>query len=129
MRSQISAQFKTPPHPPPPLANGPRPRLRRLASLPPSQPPNPPISPSPRISSFAFHLSAFFRHSHLVIRYLSQDTFAPTALSALGEITITCDRSSFDAASSIPWLTSPRMVRGARFATTTICRPTRSAAW
>ena len=54
---------------------------------------------------------------------LTQLTFAPGEMSAIGVSTMTCERSSFDAAKSMPWLVSPRMVRGARFFTTTIDLP------
>ena len=46
------------------------------------------------------------------------------ATASLGVTTITFPLSVSVAASSIPWLTCPRIWRGARFTTTTICLPT-----
>ena len=48
---------------------------------------------------------------------------------AAGVTTMTFCVSASVAASSMPLLTSPRIWRGARLATTTICLPTRSSGW
>ena len=55
---------------------------------------------------------------------IPQLTFAPGATFSVGETTMTRPVPGSVAASNIPLLISPRIWRGARFATTTICFPT-----
>jgi hypothetical protein len=56
-----------------------------------------------------------------------QETVAPGGTGCAVVSSTTCERSGLEAASNMPWLSTPRIMRGARLVTMTICRPTRAS--